>query len=175
MRYPLVDGQGNFGSIDGDPPAAMRYTEARMEKLTAELAATLAAPLVHVARSEAPEPPETTMQAALSNGRSGVIAVKTERNTPEQTSRFSPGSRSWRKAQFSSRPPDRRERSLRRTRTRLGARSLRRGTARGVRRRRARFPAPGAAQSEFHQPAAAHRLAPPAAGPRGPKLGRLIL
>jgi DNA gyrase subunit A len=32
MRYPLVDGQGNFGSIDGDPPAAMRYTEARMEK-----------------------------------------------------------------------------------------------------------------------------------------------
>ena len=31
MRYPLVDGQGNFGSIDGDPPAAMRYTEARLE------------------------------------------------------------------------------------------------------------------------------------------------
>src|SRR4249920_2056423 len=33
MRYPLVDGQGNFGSIDGDPPAAMRYTEARLESL----------------------------------------------------------------------------------------------------------------------------------------------
>lgn len=33
MRYPLVDGQGNFGSVDGDPPAAMRYTEARMTKL----------------------------------------------------------------------------------------------------------------------------------------------
>jgi len=33
MRYPLVDGQGNFGSIDGDPPAAMRYTEARLEAL----------------------------------------------------------------------------------------------------------------------------------------------
>src|SRR5512135_2933778 len=31
MRYPLVDGQGNFGSVDGDPPAAMRYTEVRME------------------------------------------------------------------------------------------------------------------------------------------------
>ncbi len=30
MRYPLVEGQGNFGSVDGDPPAAMRYTEARM-------------------------------------------------------------------------------------------------------------------------------------------------
>lgn len=37
MRYPLVDGQGNFGSIDGDPPAAMRYTEARMQKATMEM------------------------------------------------------------------------------------------------------------------------------------------
>src|SRR5210317_45181 len=37
MRYPLVDGQGNFGSIDGDRPAAMRYTEIRMERLTSEL------------------------------------------------------------------------------------------------------------------------------------------
>ena len=34
MRYPLIDGQGNFGSIDGDSPAAMRYTEARMARLT---------------------------------------------------------------------------------------------------------------------------------------------
>ena len=33
MRYPLVNGQGNFGSIDGDPPAAMRYTEVRMMKI----------------------------------------------------------------------------------------------------------------------------------------------
>jgi DNA gyrase subunit A len=37
LRYPLVDGQGNFGSIDGDPPAAMRYTEIRMAKIAAEL------------------------------------------------------------------------------------------------------------------------------------------
>lgn len=37
MRYPLVDGRGNFGSIDGDPPAAYRYTEARMQKLTAHM------------------------------------------------------------------------------------------------------------------------------------------
>ena len=37
MRYPLVDGQGNFGSLDGDPPAAMRYTEARMQTITEEL------------------------------------------------------------------------------------------------------------------------------------------
>src|SRR5215468_4490291 len=37
MRYPLVDGQGNFGSIDGDSPAAMRYTEARLARLAEEL------------------------------------------------------------------------------------------------------------------------------------------
>lgn len=37
MRYPLIDGQGNFGSIDGDPPAAMRYTEARLQKITPEM------------------------------------------------------------------------------------------------------------------------------------------
>ena len=39
MRYPLVDGQGNFGSVDGDPPAAMRYTEARLQALAEELMA----------------------------------------------------------------------------------------------------------------------------------------
>ena len=37
MRYPLVDGQGNFGSVDGDPPAAMRYTEARMSAMAEEI------------------------------------------------------------------------------------------------------------------------------------------
>lgn len=41
MRYPLIDGQGNFGSIDGDSPAAMRYTEARMEKISGELLSDL--------------------------------------------------------------------------------------------------------------------------------------
>lgn len=41
MRYPLVDGQGNFGSIDGDPPAAMRYTEARLTALAEELVADI--------------------------------------------------------------------------------------------------------------------------------------
>lgn len=37
LRYPLVDGQGNFGSVDGDPPAAMRYTEARLRKIAEEM------------------------------------------------------------------------------------------------------------------------------------------
>ncbi|MGC2423841.1 MAG: DNA gyrase subunit A [Nitrospirota bacterium] len=41
MRYPLVDGQGNFGSVDGDPPAAMRYTEVRMERISDEMLADL--------------------------------------------------------------------------------------------------------------------------------------
>jgi hypothetical protein len=41
MRYLLVDGQGNFGSVDGDPPAAMRYTEVRMSKLAQELLADI--------------------------------------------------------------------------------------------------------------------------------------
>jgi DNA gyrase subunit A len=41
LRYPLVDGQGNFGSVDGDPPAAMRYTEARMTAIAAELLADI--------------------------------------------------------------------------------------------------------------------------------------
>ena len=41
MRYPLIDGQGNFGSVDGDSPAAMRYTEVRMKKLTDELLADI--------------------------------------------------------------------------------------------------------------------------------------
>ena len=41
MRYPLVDGQGNFGSMDGDSPAAMRYTEARLQKISAEVMADI--------------------------------------------------------------------------------------------------------------------------------------
>lgn len=41
LRYPLVDGQGNFGSVDGDSPAAMRYTEARMKKITDEVMADI--------------------------------------------------------------------------------------------------------------------------------------
>ncbi len=41
MRYPLIDGQGNFGSVDGDPPAAMRYTEIRMDKIAGEMLADI--------------------------------------------------------------------------------------------------------------------------------------
>src|ERR1700758_4230447 len=41
LRYPLVDGQGNYGSVDGDPPAAMRYTEARLKKIAEEMLADI--------------------------------------------------------------------------------------------------------------------------------------
>src|SRR5262245_58562878 len=41
LRYPLIDGQGNFGSIDGDPPAAYRYTEARLQTLAEEMLADI--------------------------------------------------------------------------------------------------------------------------------------
>src|SRR6056297_1377845 len=41
LRYPMIDGQGNFGSVDGDSPAAMRYTEARMQKIAEEMLSDL--------------------------------------------------------------------------------------------------------------------------------------
>ena len=41
LRYPLIDGQGNFGSVDGDPPAAMRYTECRMMRIAGEMLADI--------------------------------------------------------------------------------------------------------------------------------------
>ena len=41
LRYPMVDGQGNFGSVDGDPPAAMRYTECRMTRLAGQMLADI--------------------------------------------------------------------------------------------------------------------------------------
>src|SRR5260370_2338201 len=47
MRYPLVDGQGNFGSVDGDPPAADRYTEARLTRVATSLPEDLAKETVH--------------------------------------------------------------------------------------------------------------------------------
>src|SRR4030088_1197198 len=41
LRYPLIDGQGNFGSVDGDPPAAMRYTESRLSRISDEMLADI--------------------------------------------------------------------------------------------------------------------------------------
>jgi len=86
MRYPLVDGQGNFGSMDGDPPAAMRYTEARLKALADEAMADLDKETVDFA----PNYDETTEEPSvlpapfpnlLVNGSAG-IAVGMATNVP---------------------------------------------------------------------------------------------
>ncbi len=86
MRYQLVDGQGNFGSIDGDPPAAMRYTEVRMTKLASELLADLDKDTVDFANNyddtlSMPEVLPTKVPCLLVNGSSG-IAVGMATNIP---------------------------------------------------------------------------------------------
>ena len=77
MRYPLVDGQGNFGSIDGDSPAAMRYTEARMKKITDEVMADIDKETVDWTLNfddTIPEPTvlPTKIPLLLVNGASGI-------------------------------------------------------------------------------------------------------
>ncbi|MBN1223958.1 MAG: DNA gyrase subunit A, partial [Candidatus Aminicenantes bacterium] len=86
LRYPLVDGQGNFGSIDGDPPAAMRYTEVRMMKLTQELLADLEKDTVNFVPNydeslKMPEVLPAKYPNLLVNGSSG-IAVGMATNIP---------------------------------------------------------------------------------------------
>ena len=86
MRYPLVDGQGNFGSVDGDPPAAMRYTEARLQALAEELMADLDQETVDFVPNYDETTEEPTVLPApfpnlLVNGSSG-IAVGMATNIP---------------------------------------------------------------------------------------------
>ncbi len=86
MRYMLVDGQGNFGSVDGDSPAAMRYTEVRMAKITHEMLADLEKETVdfipNYDESESePSVLPTKVPALLVNGSSG-IAVGMATNIP---------------------------------------------------------------------------------------------
>jgi DNA gyrase subunit A len=86
MRYPLIDGQGNFGSVDGDPPAAMRYTEIRMARLTEELLADLEKDTVdfvpnYDASLDEPTVLPARLPALLLNGSSG-IAVGVATNIP---------------------------------------------------------------------------------------------
>src|SRR6059036_2864851 len=86
LRYLLVDGQGNFGSVDGDPPAAMRYTEVRMSRIAHELLADIAKETVEFT----PNYDETELEPAvlptripnlLVNGQTG-IAVGMATNIP---------------------------------------------------------------------------------------------
>jgi len=86
MRHPLIDGQGNFGSIDGDPPAAYRYTECRMTRLTSEILADLEKDTVdfvpnYDGREKEPVVLPTRLPNLLVNGSSG-IAVGMATNVP---------------------------------------------------------------------------------------------
>jgi DNA gyrase subunit A len=86
LRYPLVDGQGNFGSIDGDPPAAMRYTEARLSAITDEMLADIEKETVdfvdnYDGRLRQPTVLPARLPNLLVNGSSG-IAVGMATNIP---------------------------------------------------------------------------------------------
>jgi len=86
MRYPLVDGQGNYGSVDGDPPAAMRYTEARLSKIAEEMLADIEKETVDFTPNfdESEKEPvvlPTRIPNLLVNGSSG-IAVGMATNIP---------------------------------------------------------------------------------------------
>ncbi len=86
MRYPLVDGQGNFGSVDGDPPAAMRYTEARMAPIAEELLEDIEKDTVDFQsnyddRLQEPDVLPAAFPNLLVNGSSG-IAVGMSTNIP---------------------------------------------------------------------------------------------
>ncbi|MFI5382518.1 MAG: DNA gyrase subunit A, partial [Tepidisphaerales bacterium] len=86
MRYPLVDGQGNFGSVDGDPPAAMRYTEARLSRVATALLEDIDKETVdfrpnYDGEENEPEVLPTRVPNLLVNGSSG-IAVGMATNIP---------------------------------------------------------------------------------------------
>ena len=86
MRFPLIDGNGNFGSVDGDPPAAMRYTEARMSRLSIEMLTDIEKETVdfmpsYDSRREEPVVLPSRFPNLLVNGSSG-IAVGMATNIP---------------------------------------------------------------------------------------------
>src|SRR5436309_9525949 len=86
LRYPLIDGQGNFGSVDGDPAAAMRYTEARLSGITGELMADIEKQTVDMipnydGQEEEPSVLPARIPNLLLNGASG-IAVGMTTNIP---------------------------------------------------------------------------------------------
>jgi DNA gyrase subunit A len=91
LRYPLIDGQGNFGSVDGDPPAAMRYTEARMSAIASEMVADIEKDTVDFVDNYTAEKQEPAWMPAripnlLVNGASG-IAVGMTTNIPPHNMR----------------------------------------------------------------------------------------
>ena len=91
LRYPLVDGQGNYGSIDGDPPAAMRYTEARLRKIAEEMLADINKDTVDFQLNfddslEEPTVLPTRIPNLLVNGTSGIAVGMATNMAPHNLS-----------------------------------------------------------------------------------------
>ncbi|MGJ1195711.1 DNA gyrase subunit A [Sphingobacterium spiritivorum] len=91
MRYPLVDGQGNYGSIDGDPPAAMRYTEARLKKIAEEMLSDINKDTVDFKLNfddslEEPTVLPTRIPNLLVNGASGIAVGMATNMAPHNLS-----------------------------------------------------------------------------------------
>jgi len=96
LRYPLIDGQGNFGSVDGDPPAAMRYTEARLSAITGELMADIEKQTVDMVASydgseEEPSVLPARIPNLLVNGASGIAVGMTTNIPPHNLREVSGG------------------------------------------------------------------------------------
>ena len=96
LRYPLVDGQGNFGSIDGDSPAAMRYTEARMKKIAEEMVADLDKNTVDFQLNfddslEEPTVLPAAIPSLLVNGASGIAVGMATNMAPHNLSQVVDG------------------------------------------------------------------------------------
>ena len=157
MRYPLVDGQGNFGSVDGDPPAAMRYTEARPEPIAEAMMADLDKETVDFVpnydeTTEEPTVLPTTFPNLLVNGSAG-IAVGMATNIPPHNMRevIDGVHRRHRSARPAARRADE-DRASHRLRARLPDRRLHRRPAQG--------------SSTPTRPAAARSRSAPASRPR---------
>jgi len=91
LRYPLIDGQGNFGSIDDDPPAAMRYTEARLRKLAEEMLADIEKNTVDFAPNfddslEEPTVMPSAFPNLIVNGASGIAVGMATNMAPHNLS-----------------------------------------------------------------------------------------
>ena len=91
LRYPMVDGQGNFGSMDGDPPAAMRYTEARLKKISDEILSDLDKETVDFQNNfddttKEPTVLPTRIPTLLVNGSSGIAVGMATNMAPHNLS-----------------------------------------------------------------------------------------
>jgi len=96
LRYPMIDGQGNFGSVDGDSPAAMRYTEARMKKITEEMLEDIQKDTVQFESNfddslQEPRVLPAKIPALLINGSSGIAVGMATNMAPHNLSEVCDG------------------------------------------------------------------------------------